>query len=39
MKIEITIKCPSCSGEHIKKNGKKRMENRITHVIPAEDSL
>lgn len=24
MKIEITIKCPSCSGEHIKKNGTKK---------------
>ena len=23
MKIEITLKCPDCSGSNIKKNGKK----------------
>ena len=24
MKIEITLKCPTCSGVNIKKNGKKK---------------
>ena len=39
MKVEITIVCPSCSGVHIKKNGKKENKNKITAVMIAEDNL
>jgi hypothetical protein len=39
MKIEITLKCPACSGAKIKKMAKKAMVNKITIVMIVVDNL